>query len=141
MKTPVSQRRLEQITKRWQKRLRLEDWRISAKWATEAEFIEFFRQDEDEPNPVKAGRQAMAATDDFGPLAWNTAPTENREATVLLKVGQYESERAVESAVVHELLHIVLAFLTPASNDRAGQIQLERVVLTIEEALMGTEGE
>lgn len=138
MKEPVTQRQLERMTRKWQRRLRLDDWRITVKWASEAEMIAFFAEDEDEENPTKAGRQAIAATDDFGPLAWNTAPTENREATVLLKRGQYEDARAVESAVVHELLHIVLAFLTPASTDRAGQIQLERVVLTLEEALMGS---
>lgn len=138
MKTPVSQRRLEQITKRWQRKLRLDDWRISVKWASEPEMIEFFREDADEPDPVKAGKQAIAAVDDLGPNAWNTVSTERREVSILLKSTEYETALDAERAVVHELLHIVLAWLTPGRADAAGLVHLEQAIITLEEALMGS---
>lgn len=127
---------LAKIARRWQKRLRLDDWRITVKWATQEELRAFFAEDEDEPDPDKMAAQAVAATDDFGPHAWNTSATENREATILLKQGAFDSERDIEAAIVHEELHIVLAWLTPPSSDRYGQIHLEQTIIALEGALM-----
>jgi len=136
---PVTQAGLERLSRPWQRRLRLHDWRIVVRWADLAELTAFFAEDSDDPLPERSARQAMAATDDLSPHAVNTTAAERREATILLKRGAYEDARQVKAAVIHELVHIVLGFLTPAPNDRVGAILLERAVISLEEAFM--EGE
>lgn len=136
---PVTQAALERLTREWQRRLRLHDWRIAVRWADAQEMTEFFAEDSEDPHPERSAGQAVAATDDLSPYAINTSAAERREATILLKRGAYENARQVKSSVIHELVHIVLGFLTPAPDDRVGAILLERAVISLEEAFM--EGE
>jgi hypothetical protein len=98
---------------------------------------EFFANDPSpHRDPKLAAKLAVAATDEPGPHAVDTTPAERREATVLLKKGAFATERDVESAVVHELLHLVLWALTPDSEDYLATVELERAVNALEEALM-----
>lgn len=138
MKRPA----LAPIVRKWQRRLRLQDWRIEALWATEEELAAFFAEDGDETEDGarKVAKLALAGTD-FGTAdQWDTSSLEHRRGRLLVKKGSFANRRELESAIVHELLHALLWPIAPQTKDARGQIFLEQVILTIEEALVPPDG-
>src|SRR5882724_4959966 len=91
MQKPPSQRKLNSLRCEWQKRLKLQDWKISVNWTTE----EFLKEITQTDSPA-------GACENF---------PEAKEAKVwLLKPGEWRDEkdareRDYENTIVHELLH------------------------------------
>lgn len=123
---------LAPIVSRWQKKLRLRDWRISAHWVTEPQMAAFFAEDDDEDEPEKAAKLACAVTDASDATQWDSTALENRTTRILLKRGAFDNPQEIEQAIVHEMLHILLWPIAPSDTDALRRIFLEQIISTLE---------
>ena len=121
------------LVRKWQKRLRLLDWRFSVEIVDEEELAAFFSEDDKKNSPRTMARQAWAATDADGPMSFDTTAIENRDVKILIKKGAAEKEDDLESLVKHELLHAVFWALTP--EDPVGSVHLEQIINMLEKEL------
>jgi len=80
IKKGLSKQKLNQILKKWQKKLRLTDWNLSIK------IIEFKRKDYRQSGDIKVS-------------------TSKKKATILLTNNPFRDE---EKVIVHELVHLLL---------------------------------
>jgi hypothetical protein len=126
------------IVTRWQKRLRLRDWEISAQWASEAELVTFFAEDDDEDDPQKSAKLACAVTDCSHFDQWDPTALENRSARILLKLGAFDDPAEIERTVVHEMLHILLWPIAPSDKEALRRIFLEQIISTLEPLLVAS---
>lgn len=123
---------LAPIVARWQKKLRLRDWKISAHWVTEPQMVAFFAEDDDEDDAEKAAKLACAVTDAGHADQWDPTALENRSSRILLKRGAFDSPEEVEQTIVHEMLHILLWPIAPSDTDTLRRIFLEQIISTLE---------
>lgn len=112
----ISQRKLNSIKLEWQRKLRLQDWRIKIDFA-DAEFIK-----------EEAGIEAIGACE---------AHAEPRRAQIWILQDTselQEEQQDVEETVLHELLHCHFAAFRTA--DPMNQLQIEQIIEVISEALL-----
>jgi len=116
-----SQRKLDDLRREWQKRLKLRDWTISVKFAD----LKFLRDLTDIENPVGAcehfAETKQARIWVLQPSEWDAEPNERQQD--------------VEDTIVHELLHCHFA----AFGDRSdvGRLYVEQTIETLTAALIG----
>jgi len=117
----INQRKLGEIRREWQKRLRLQDWKIKISFADEG----FMK----EVSGLEDG--AYGAVEHF---------VEDKEAKIyILRAedwGEVEGDfgQAVENTVVHELLH--LHFAPFQTGDESSMILQEQAIRPIADALL-----
>lgn len=123
----ITQRQLTALMKRWQKRLRLQDWKVKVKLVGQEEF------------DAKGQTYDFSAKTNYG---FCEQLVEAKTATiwmVKLEEGPTEediSERQeIENTLVHELLH--LHFAPFASKRPEDELQHEQAIEAITEALLG----
>lgn len=116
MAKAISQRKLNSIKLEWQRKLRLQDWRIKISFA-DAEFLKDV-----------AGFEAVGACE---------AHPEPRKAEIwiLQDVGELpEDQQDIEETVLHELLHCHFEAFRTA--DPMNQLQIEQIIEVMTEALL-----
>jgi hypothetical protein len=117
----ISQRKLDSLRREWQKRLRLQDWKITSKFAP----LGFLKEVTGTENPVGA----------------NESFVEAKEAKIhILRPEDWDKEynerqQDVEDTVVHELLHCHFAVFD--AEDNATRLRQEQVIESLTEAFMG----
>jgi hypothetical protein len=113
----ISQRKLTSIKREWQKLLRLQDWKIKIRFATDEELEE------------ATGVEAVGAC--------HSSP-ETREAQILIAdvsvLEEGDRQRDVENTIVHELLHV--HFAPFQSDHEAVKLQHEQAIEPITDALL-----
>ena len=83
---------LDRLLKKWQKRLRLQDWNIFIEYKSQADF------DED----TACGRTKISPNNFYARI-WILEPSENKS--------WIETIRNVELTLVHELIHIAVVWI------------------------------
>ena len=120
MAKAFSQRKLDAVRRKWQKLLRLQDWRITSKFTTQEFLKELTELD-----------SAVGACESF---------VETKEAKIHILGPEHWSEeydareQDVENTVVHELLHC--HFAPFEAEDKATQLQHEQAIEAITEVIM-----
>lgn len=135
MKPKTTEPALAPLVARWRKKLKLSDWKITARWVTERQLSAFFAEDDDEDDPDKAAKLACAVTDAGHADQWDSTSLETRTARIHLKRGAFDSAEEIERTVVHEMLHILLWPIAPKDDDNLRRIFLEQIIVTLEELL------
>src|SRR5947209_1947282 len=115
-----SQRKLDALRRKWQKLLRLQDWRITSNFVNP----EFLKE-------ITGTELAVGACD---------AHVETKEARISVLGPEFWSdeddprEQDVENTVVHELWHCHFAAFAP--EDKATELQHEQTIEVITEVMM-----
>lgn len=107
----MTQPQLSRACLSWQKRLRLQDWRISINFGTEQEMT----------NPYPCDGLTH-----YSP--------EEMTATILIAAEQDDADEGIEKTIIHELLHLVI------HGDRElekYEVMTERAINQIADALYG----
>ena len=115
MAAAISQRKLDDLRREWQKLLRLQDWKISAKFATNGETC--------------------------GDLGECSFIAEAKTAKIMILASdeviddEHHRKQDVENTLVHELLHC--HFAPFFSGNKAVMLQQEQAIESIAGALVG----
>lgn len=116
----ISQRKLNSIKLEWQRKLRLQDWRITIRFA--------------DPEELKN----WTAIDEACGACRHHEETKQAEILVLDQkyCAEENDERAqdVEDTVIHELLHCHFAVFR--NGERAIQLHIEQIIEVMTEALL-----
>lgn len=123
--------------KKWQSKLRLNDWKIAVKILKTDKFYKVI-QEVGEPSVSLAEVESTAAATNVGSIhdVNNQPNIFNREAAILIHDrGDLDAEN-IESYVVHEMLHIFLCYIVPYQSDLE-VTKVEQAVVTLEELLTG----
>lgn len=120
MAKAISQRKIDELRREWQKRLRLEDWKISSKFTD----LKFMQEITDIDNPVGACQHFVEMKEAkiwvLRPEDWDKEPNARQQD--------------VEDTVVHELLHCHFAPLK--AEDDATRLRHEQTIEAVTAALM-----
>jgi len=127
---------LRRYMKKWQHKLRLQDWEMRIDWATEAQMADRLGEDGDCQRSGDIAKQAVACTDASTAYQLNTSFLENKKNRILVKRNPDLIKKEAESIVLHEMLHVLLWHMAPDDSDAAATIMLEQVINTLEKVIM-----
>ena len=129
---------LRSYMRKWQKKLRLNDWEIRVDWATENQMKIRLAEDGDFPQAAVVAKQAVACTDTSNAHQSDTSWLEYRRNRILVKREKTLTKKTAESIVLHEMLHTLLWPLAPNDSDAQAMIVLEQIINTLERSLVET---
>lgn len=128
------------LLKKWTKILRLQDWNIQVEVLNEIEFKAFLKEWGDTEDSLVTSKDTEAATN-AGSIFDDSTKSNvyHRDATIAIqnKKGKVE-DSYIETLIVHELLHIMLSYISPYQTELEIAM-VEQIVLTLEEALLNKE--
>ena len=119
----ITQRQLTALMKRWQKKLRLQDWRIKARLISQAEMV---------AKETEYGQDAETCVGFCEPLPESKVATISILRPENAVEGHEGVDLDIEATLVHEMLHCHFAPLTTSDT----KLMVEQTIEAITEALL-----